>query len=38
MLQILAGKEASLGKYAPRYERHRPERTPLYQLVEEYYP
>ncbi len=30
MLQILAGKEASLGKYAPRYERHRPEQTLLY--------
>ena len=33
-----AGKEASLGESGHRYERHRPEQTLLYQLVEEYYP
>ena len=36
MLQLPAGGEASQGSV--RYERHRPERTLLYQLVEEYYP
>ena len=38
MLQLPAGREASRGERAPRYERHRPERTLLYQLIEEYYP
>jgi len=38
MLQLPAGREASLGEAAPQYARHRPERTLLYQLVEEYYP
>ena len=38
MLQLPVGREASLGVDALRYERHRPERTLLYQLVEEYYP
>ena len=38
MLQLPAGKEASRGERVPRYERHRPEQTLLYQLVEEYYP
>ena len=33
-----AGKEASLGESGHRYERHRPEQTLLYQLVDEYYP
>ena len=30
--------EASSGGGVVRYERHRPERTLLYQLVEDYYP
>ena len=38
MLPLPAGKEASAGVAASRYERHRPERTLLYQLVEDYYP
>ena len=38
MLPLPAGREASLGVGAPVYERHRPERTLLYQLVEDYYP
>jgi len=33
-----AGREAVLGAEAHRYERHRPEQTLLYQLVEQYYP
>lgn len=33
-----AGREASQEGGAVEYERHRPERTLLYQLVEEYYP
>ncbi len=33
-----AGKEASSGVGAAVDERHRPERTLLYQLVQEYYP
>ncbi len=37
MLQLSAGREASPGG-GVRYQRHRPERTLLYQLVEEYYP
>ena len=38
MLPSPAGREASSGGSAPPYVRHRPERTLLYQLVEEYYP
>jgi len=38
MLQLPAGREASRVERVPRYERHRPEQTLLYQLVEEYYP
>ena len=38
MLQLPAGREASQEGGAVEYERHRPERTLLYQLVEEYYP
>jgi hypothetical protein len=38
MLQLPAGREASRGERAPRYEHHRPEQTLLYQLIEEYYP
>jgi len=38
MLQLPAGREASRVEHVPRYERHRPEQTLLYQLVEEYYP
>ena len=38
MLPLPAGREASSGVGAPLYVRHRPERTLLYQLVEEYYP
>ena len=38
MLQLPAGREASRGGRAPRYERHRPEQTLLNQLIEEYYP
>jgi hypothetical protein len=38
MLPFLAGREASSGVSAPPYLRHRPERTLLYQLVEEYDP
>jgi len=34
MLQLPAGREASRGECAPQYERHRPEQTLLYQLVE----
>ena len=37
MLPMPAGRDASSGVHAP-YVRHRPERTLLYQLVEEYYP
>jgi hypothetical protein len=33
-----AGKDASPGGGAVRYERHRPETTLLYQLVDEHYP
>jgi len=32
------GREASPGVGAYGYERHRPERTLLYQLIQEYYP
>jgi hypothetical protein len=38
MLPLPAGREASAGVAASLYERHRPERTLLYQLVEDYYP
>jgi ribosomal protein S27E len=38
MLPLPAGREASPGGGAARYEPHRPERTLLYQLVQEYYP
>jgi hypothetical protein len=38
MLPLPAGREASSGEAAPHYERHRPERTHLYQLVQGYYP
>jgi hypothetical protein len=38
MWPLPAGREASSGGSAPPYVRHRPERTLLYQLVEEYYP
>ena len=38
MLQLLAGKDAGEGKGAVRFERHRPEQTLLYRLVEQYYP
>ena len=38
MLPLPAGREASAGVDARGYERHRPERTLLYQMVEEYYP
>ena len=38
MLPLAAGREAGTGVGAYVYERHRPERTLLYQLVEEYYP
>jgi hypothetical protein len=38
MLSLPAGREASLGFGAFVYERHRPERTLLYQLIQEYHP
>ena len=38
MLPLPAGREASAGVRASRYESHHPERTLLYQLVEEHYP
>ena len=38
MAYASAGREALLGADARRYERHRPEQTLLYQLVEEHYP
>ena len=38
MLQLLGGRDASEGEASVRYERHCPDRTLLYQLVEEYYP
>jgi len=37
MVPLPASKEASSGAGALGYERHRPERVLLYQLVEEYY-
>ena len=38
MLPLPAGREASPGVGGFVYERHRPERTLLYQLVEQYFP
>ena len=38
MLPLPAGSEASSAVGAFVYERHRPERTLLYQLVQDYYP
>ncbi|MDA9983155.1 hypothetical protein N9H39_10625 [Gammaproteobacteria bacterium] len=38
MLQLPIGREASPGDGVARYERHRPVRTPIYQLIEEHYP
>ena len=38
MRHFQAGTEAHLGENGYRYERHRPEQTLLYQLVEAYYP
>jgi len=38
MAYARAGREASLGEGAHCYERHRPEQTLLYQLVEQHYP
>jgi hypothetical protein len=38
MSKLSAGREASSGAAALGYERHRPERTLFYQIVEEYYP
>ncbi len=38
MMPLPAGREAGSGVGAPPYERHRPEHTLLYRIVEEYYP
>ena len=38
MLPLPAGRQASAGVTASVYERHRPEHTLLYELVEDYYP
>ena len=38
MLPLSIGREASPSVGASHYARHRPERTLLYQLVQEYYP
>ncbi|HYQ71011.1 MAG TPA: transposase, partial [Gammaproteobacteria bacterium] len=38
MQPLPAGREAGPGDGAPGYQRHRPERTLLYQLVDQYYP
>lgn len=38
MLPLAIGREASTGVEAPTHMRRRPERTLLYQIVEEYYP
>jgi len=38
MEPLPTGREASSGGGAPPYVRHRPERSLLYQIVEEYYP
>ena len=34
----VAARMASPDEYAGRYQRHRPEQTLLYQMVDEYYP
>ena len=38
MLPLRIGRNASAGGDASRHARHRPERTLLYQLIQEYYP
>jgi hypothetical protein len=38
MLPLQAGREASSGVGAFFYERHRPEQTLLYQIIEQHYP
>ena len=38
MLQLSIGTEVGVCDGVPRYERHRPEQTLLYQLVDRYYP
>jgi hypothetical protein len=38
MSPLPAGREARPGHGVPRYQRHRPEQTLLYQFVEQYYP
>ena len=38
MSPLPAGRKASPGVGTPRYVRHRPEHTLLYQLVQEHYP
>ena len=38
MQPLPAGREAGPGDGVPGYQRHRPERTLLYQLVDQYYP
>ncbi len=38
MSKLSAGREANSRVGASRYERHRPERTLLYQLIQAYYP
>ena len=38
MSKLLAGRESNSRVGASRYERHRPERILLYQLIQEYYP
>jgi ribosomal protein S27E len=38
MQPLPAGREARAGDGVPGYQRHRPERTLLYQLVQQYYP
>jgi len=38
MLPLAAGREASTDVRAARFARHRPDRSLLYQLFEEYYP
>ena len=38
MSKRLPSKEASATSQFPHYERHRPEQTLLYRLVERYYP
>lgn len=38
MLLLPAGREASPSVGVPVYERHRPERALLYQLIQDYHP